>query len=224
MVIFRGCAVRPWSVVTRTRRRFSSYAFACVGYNCSLQSRKMLISACGSRLLPGRFPARGRVLHAPSPAVVSCRCLLSGFLFVFVSVCVDVCLYIPACNHSLPVGSCFKSGFPGFVGRDSSSLLTPTAFRPFFSPLGVRFVIGALIVMFSSLVCTPFGELFFWFEWKKKTTLFKKKCSRNFPWSCRLAAISSPETQAPLHQSIKANLCCHFFTQKSRACFYIFLS
>jgi hypothetical protein len=36
-------------------------------------------------------------------------------------------------------------------------------------------VIGALIVMFSSLVCTPFGELFVWFEWKKKTALFKKK-------------------------------------------------
>jgi hypothetical protein len=91
MVIFRGCAVRPWSVVTRTRRRFSSSAFACVGYNCFLRSRKVPISACGSRLSLGRFPARGRVLHAPSPAIVSCKCLHSGFLFVFVSVCVCVC-------------------------------------------------------------------------------------------------------------------------------------
>jgi hypothetical protein len=67
---------------------------------------------------------------------------------VWVSVCVfsvyvGVCLYIPACNHSLPVGSCFKPGFPGFVSRDSSSLFTPTGFRPCFSPLGVRFVMGA---------------------------------------------------------------------------------
>jgi hypothetical protein len=73
------------------------------------------------------------------------------------------------------VGSCFKLSFPGFVGRDSSSLLTPMAFRLASRLCAFRSVIGALIVMFSSLVCTPFGELFVWFEWKKKTALFKKK-------------------------------------------------
>jgi hypothetical protein len=44
------------------------------------------------------------------------RSLLSGFLFAF-------CLYILACIHSLPFGSCFKPGFPGFVGKDYLSLV-----------------------------------------------------------------------------------------------------
>jgi hypothetical protein len=70
-------------------------------------------------------------------------------------------LYIPTCIHSLPFGSYFKLGFAGFVGRDSSSLFTPTAFGLCFSPLGVEFVSGALLVLFaSSLVCTPLGSCF----------------------------------------------------------------
>jgi hypothetical protein len=95
------------------------------------------------------------------------RCLRQSFL---AGVCIlGLCLlYIPACNHSLPFGSCFKPGFPDFVGRDSSSLFTLTAFGLCFSHLGVEFVSGTLIVMFvSSLVCTPLGSYSNDMKWKK---------------------------------------------------------
>jgi hypothetical protein len=90
--------------------------------------------------------------------------------------CLCLCLlYIPTCIHSLSFGSCFKPGFPSFVGRDSLSLFTPTAFGLCFSPLGVEFVSGALLVLFaSSLVCTPLGSCSNGMKWKK-TALCSKK-------------------------------------------------
>jgi hypothetical protein len=109
------------------------------------------------------------------------RCLRQSFLagICILGFCLCLCLlYIPACNHSLPLGSCFKPGFLGFVGRDFSSLFTPTAFGLCFSPLGVKFISGALLVMFvSSLVCTPLGICSYGLKWKKTALCSKKKKS-----------------------------------------------
>jgi hypothetical protein len=62
------------------------------------------------------------------------------------------------------------------VGRDSSSLFTPTAFKLCFSPLGVVFVSGALLVLFvSSLVCTPLKSFSNDMKRKKTALCLKKK-------------------------------------------------
>jgi hypothetical protein len=104
-------------------------------------------------------------------AVSGSRFLPVSALWVSVCVCFCLCLCllcIPAFNHSLSLGNCFKPGFPGFVGRDSSCLFTPTAFGLCFSSLGVKFVSDALLVMFVSyLVCIPLGSCSNGLKWKK---------------------------------------------------------
>jgi hypothetical protein len=83
--------------------------------------------------------------------------------------------------HSLPVSSCFKPNFPGFVGRDSSSLFTPTAFRPCFLPLGVWFVIGAFIVMFNFFPgLYPFRGIVLWLNGRRRWHCSKKKKQKTF--------------------------------------------
>jgi hypothetical protein len=110
---FRGCAVRPWSVVTRTRRCFSSYAFACVGYNCFSPVSEDADLSLWRLSVAWKVPGEGACF---TRAVSSLRFLPVSAVWVSVCICsvcvsVVVYLYIPACNHSLPVGSCFKPGF-----------------------------------------------------------------------------------------------------------------
>jgi hypothetical protein len=99
-----------------------------------------------------------RVLHAPSLAAVSCRCWHSEFA---------VCVFYVYSTFVLTVyrsGSCFKSGVPDFVGRDSLSLFTATSLRPLISRLWAMF-----------LVMYPFGDVFSGMILKKMVLCSKKK-------------------------------------------------
>jgi hypothetical protein len=87
MVIFRGCAVRPWSVVTRTRRRFSSYAFACVGYNCFSPVLEDADLSLWKSSVAWKVPGEGACF---TRAVSSLRFLPVSA--VWVSVCICFCL------------------------------------------------------------------------------------------------------------------------------------
>jgi hypothetical protein len=105
-----------------------------------------------------------RVLHAPSPAAVSCRCWHFEF-----AVCVF--MYIPSLysQSTIMFGSCFKSGVPDFVDRDSLSLFTATGLGPLISCLWA-FVPGYV----------PFGDVFLWIVNEEDGSVFKKKKNRCF--------------------------------------------
>jgi hypothetical protein len=67
-----------------------------------------------------------------------------GFFFfffsepIFLSFLFVCCLYIFILIHSLSICSCFKLGFPSFLGRESFSLVTPMAFgNCCYLPIGV---------------------------------------------------------------------------------------
>jgi hypothetical protein len=109
-----------------------------------------------------------RVLHAPSPTAVSCWCWHFEF-----AVCVF--MYIPSLFSQFTVlfGSCFKSGVPDFVGRDSLSLFTATGLRPLISRLWAMF-----------LVIYPFGDVFFGMIMKKMVLCSKKKKKKKKKKKC----------------------------------------
>jgi hypothetical protein len=89
----------------------------------------------------------------------------------------DLCLFVVFCIflspfHSLPFGSCFKLGFPSFVGRDSLSLVYNDGRLTLFLAFVRCSYIWCFVLVLFFWSCNPFGDCFF--IMKKKALCFKK--------------------------------------------------
>jgi hypothetical protein len=125
--VVRSCLVRDLHALG-----VSLSTLAHVSHGLLFRLRKVLIWDLEGRL--GQLPEKARALHVPVPA---------GFFFffsepIFLSFLFVCCLYIFILIHSLSICSCFKLGFPSFLGRESFSLVTPMAFgNCCYLPIGV---------------------------------------------------------------------------------------